>query len=67
MERLTFSNVEIVPLGKDHALVLGNFHLERTAGGGGNADGIFTLTFEKKRGAWKIIADHTSATPPRRD
>jgi uncharacterized protein (TIGR02246 family) len=62
MGRLTFSNLDVVPLGKDHALVLGNFHLERTAGGGGNADGIFTLTFEKKRGAWKIIADHTSAS-----
>jgi ketosteroid isomerase-like protein len=68
MGALTFSNLEVLPLGKDHALVLGNFQLERTAGGGGNSDGIFTLTFEKKRGAWKIIADHTSASaPPRRD
>jgi uncharacterized protein (TIGR02246 family) len=68
MGRLTFSNLEVRPLGQEHALVLGNFHLERSADGGGNSDGIFTLTFEKKRGAWKIIADHTSASaPPRRD
>ena len=66
MGTLTFSNLEIRPLGSDHALVLGNFHLERSVAGGGNADGIFTLTFEKKRGAWKIIADHTSASPPPR-
>ncbi len=68
MGTLTFSNLEVRPLGNDHALVLGNFHLERSAAGGGNADGIFTLTFERKRGDWKIIADHTSASaPPRRD
>ena len=67
MGRLTFSNLEVRPLGQEHALVLGNFHLERSAAGGGNADGIFTLTFERKQGAWKVIADHTSAsTPPAR-
>ncbi len=66
MGTLTFSNLEVRPLGSDHALVLGSFHLERSTAGGGNADGIFTLTFEKKRGAWKIIADHTSASPPSR-
>ena len=64
MGRLTFSNLEVRPLGQEHALVLGNFHLERSEAGGGNSDGIFTLTFEKKQGAWKIIADHTSASPP---
>jgi uncharacterized protein (TIGR02246 family) len=67
MGRLTFSNLEVRPLGQDHALVLGTFHLERSEAGGGNSDGIFTLTFEKKRGVWKIIADHTSpSTPPAR-
>jgi uncharacterized protein (TIGR02246 family) len=64
MGTLTFSNLEVRPLGSDHALVLGNFHLERSAAGGGNAAGIFTLTFERKRGAWKIIADHTSVSAP---
>ena len=64
MGRLTFSNLEVRPLGTEHALVLGNFHLERSAAGGGNADGIFTLTVEKKRDGWKIIADHTSASAP---
>lgn len=61
MGKLTFSILEVLPLGSEHALVLGRFHLERSAAGGGNADGIFTLTFAKKHDAWKIIADHTSA------
>jgi len=60
MGKLTFTILEIRPLGAEHALVLGKYHLDRTAEAGGNADGVFTLTFEKKRGAWKIIADHTS-------
>src|ERR1700730_11976147 len=34
MGRLTFSNLEVRPLGQEHALVLGNFHLERSAAGG---------------------------------
>ena len=60
MGTLTFTILEIRPLGAEHALVLGKFHLERTAEGGGNSEGYFTLTFEKKSGSWKIIADHTS-------
>ena len=52
--------VEIHPLGTGYALVLGNFHLVRSAAAGGNSDGIFTLTFQKKPAGWKIIADHTS-------
>ena len=31
MGRLTFSEIEVRPLGKDHAWVLGRFQLERTA------------------------------------
>ena len=60
MGTLTFTVLEVRPLGAEHALVLGRFHLERTAAGGGNSDGVFTLTFEKKPAGWKIIADHTS-------
>ncbi len=60
MGRLTFTILEVRPLGTDYALVVGKFHLDRSAPAGGNSDGIFTLTFEKKQGRWKIIADHTS-------
>jgi ketosteroid isomerase-like protein len=60
MGQLTFSALEVTMLGSKYANVLGHFHLERTAAGGGNADGIFTLLFEKTLGGWKIIQDHTS-------
>ena len=63
MGRLSFSNIEVHPLGADYALVVGNFHLVRSSEGGGEAKGIFTLTFEKKHANWKIIADHTSELP----
>jgi ketosteroid isomerase-like protein len=60
MGRLTFTIVEVRPLGTDYALVIGKFHLDRSSAAGGNSDGVFTLTFQKKQGRWKIIADHTS-------
>ena len=63
MGRLTFSNIEVHTLGADFALVIGNFHLARSNEAGGDASGIFTLTFAKKQAGWKIIADHTSETP----
>lgn len=61
MGRLTFSEIEVRPLGKDHASVLGRFHLERTAAGGGNASGRYTLIAVRTRQGWKLIHDHTSA------
>jgi uncharacterized protein (TIGR02246 family) len=60
MGRLTFDNIEVHPLGTDYALVIGNFHLVRSQAAGGDSNGIFTLTFQKKPAGWKIIADHTS-------
>jgi uncharacterized protein (TIGR02246 family) len=60
MGRLTFTIVEVRALGADYALVIGKFHLDRTSAAGGNSDGVFTLTFQKKQGRWKIINDHTS-------
>jgi ketosteroid isomerase-like protein len=59
---LKFSNASVRMLGTDHAVVVGQFHLERTAAGGGDAQGIFSLIFEKEPGGWKIILDHTSTT-----
>jgi uncharacterized protein (TIGR02246 family) len=59
---LKFSDVSVRMLGADHAVVTGHFHLERTAAGGGDAQGIYSLVFEKEADGWKIILDHTSAT-----
>jgi uncharacterized protein (TIGR02246 family) len=59
---LKFSDVSVRMLGPDHAVVTGHFNLGRNAAGGGDAQGIYSLVFEKETGGWKIILDHTSAT-----
>jgi uncharacterized protein (TIGR02246 family) len=60
MGRLTFSSIEVTPLGAEFASVIGKFHLDRTAEAGGPANGIFTLLFRKTTSGWKVILDHTS-------
>jgi beta-aspartyl-peptidase (threonine type) len=61
MGTLEFSELEIRPLGRDAALVLGKWHLQRQAG---DIGGIFTLVFEKFPEGWRIIHDHTTQSPP---
>ena len=60
--KLTFSHLAIRVLDANYATATGNFHLERTTTGGGNADGIFSLLLKKETPGWKIIMDHTSRT-----
>jgi uncharacterized protein (TIGR02246 family) len=60
MGMLAFSNVEVRMLAPGVALVTGEFHLERTTAGGGNAAGRYTLILRKTPSGWKIIHDHTS-------
>jgi uncharacterized protein (TIGR02246 family) len=60
MGTLTFSDIEVRILAADIALVNGKFHLERTAAGGGEASGRYTLVLRKTPAGWKIIHDHTS-------
>ena len=62
MGKLTFSHLAIRVLDANYATATGNFHLERTAAGGGNADGIFSLLLKKEPQSWKIILDHSSRT-----
>jgi ketosteroid isomerase-like protein len=62
---LNFSELEVQPLDEHFATVTGNFHLERTAAGGGNADGHFLLVFEKTPDGWKVVRDDTTS-PPRK-
>ena len=54
---LSFSELEITVLGKDAAVVMGRFTLERESD---KPTGMFTLTFRKFKDGWKIIHDHTS-------
>ena len=57
MGTLTFSGLEITMLGKDAAVVLGDWSLAREKDRPG---GKFTLTFRKFKEGWRIIMDHTS-------
>jgi ketosteroid isomerase-like protein len=54
---LTFSELEITVLGKDSAVVLGKWSLQREKD---NPNGLFTLIFRKFKKDWRIILDHTS-------
>ncbi len=60
MGTLSFTNVEVRMLAADVALVMGEFHLTRSAAGGGDASGRYTLILRKTPSGWKIIHDHTS-------
>ena len=61
MGTLSFSELEPHILDEHYAVVLGHYKLERTKKAGGNAEGIFSLVFEKTDTGWKIIVDHTTS------
>ena len=63
MGTLSFSQLATQPLDDHFATVTGHFHLERTAAGGGNADGYFLLVMEHTPEGWKIVRDDTTALP----
>lgn len=54
---LSFSDLDINILGKESAVVLGKWSLQRE---NDNPNGVFTLTFRKLKEGWRIILDHTS-------
>ena len=59
MGTLTFSDLEITPMGNDVAVVLGSWRLKRAKD---EPHGRFTLIFRKtKQSWWKIVHDHTSS------
>lgn len=60
MGTLSFTELEVHPLGENYAAVIGKYHLDRDKKGGGPASGIFSLVFEKTPDGWKIIIDHTA-------
>ncbi|MBI5865292.1 MAG: DUF4440 domain-containing protein [Planctomycetes bacterium] len=57
MGTLRFSIDEMQPLGRDAALVLGQWDLSRTSG---DVGGNFSLVFRRIEGRWVIAHDHTS-------
>jgi ketosteroid isomerase-like protein len=58
MGALTFSDLEIKPISKNSAVVLGRWHLKRTQD---EPHGRFTLIFRKTKQGWRIVHDHTSS------
>lgn len=60
MGTLTYSELEVHSLGDNYAAVIGKYHLDRGKKEGGNAEGLFSLIFEKTDKGWKIILDHTT-------
>jgi len=63
MGKVTFSRVEIEPLGPDSAFVRGAWKL--LLPDGSQPSGLFTLIFRRFPEGWKIIHDHTSAADPK--
>jgi uncharacterized protein (TIGR02246 family) len=60
MGTLTFSEIEVRALSERYALANGKFSLKRTAAGGGDTSGRFTLVLRKTPAGWRIIHDHSS-------
>jgi beta-aspartyl-peptidase (threonine type) len=58
MGKLTFSELQIEPLGPDAAWVRGRWKLKMKKE---MPHGLFTLIFKKTADGWKIVHDHTSA------
>jgi ketosteroid isomerase-like protein len=60
MGNLTFSELEVHTLDENFAVAIGKYHLDRGKKEGGNAEGLFSLVFEKTANGWKIVIDHTT-------
>jgi ketosteroid isomerase-like protein len=61
MGHLDFSELEFRFLGRDAALVLGKWDLQREKD---DIGGVFTLVWQRFPDGWKIVHDHTSAVAP---
>ena len=59
MGQLTFSDLEIRPLGDDHAFALGRWKLDKRE----SMEGNFTLVLKRTPQGWVIMHDHTSLLP----
>ncbi len=57
MGKLTFTLLAVTPIEKKHYRVLGKWSLQRSKG---DVSGYFTLLFQKIKGKWFVIQDHSS-------
>lgn len=60
-QRLRFGDLEVRPLGRDHALTTGRYILADGETGRTAATGLFTLVWRRTADGWRIIHDHSSA------
>lgn len=58
MGRLSFGGIGVWPLGDDHALVRGTWHLERESD---ELSGHFALVMRKFPSGWLIVSDYTTS------
>lgn len=57
MGKLSFNIIQVKPVSREYAFVVGKWMLQRTIG---NLSGHYTLVLRKIKGEWKIVADHSS-------
>lgn len=57
MGKLSFDIIQVKPVSKAYAFVVGKWILRRSIG---DVSGHYTLLLRKIRGEWKIVADHSS-------
>lgn len=55
---LTFADVDVLPLGDDHALARGHWFVDFASQP--DQGGLFSLVLERKSEGWRIVHDHTS-------
>ncbi len=58
MGTLTFSELDIAPMNRETAVVIGRWQLTRAAD---TPHGRFTLIFRRTKEGWRIVHDHTSS------
>jgi len=63
MGKLTFSDLEPLPLDNEHAVLRGHWHLDFAKQD--DVGGLFTLVFVHTSTGWYIVHDHTSVDAPK--
>ncbi len=58
MGTLAFSELDITPVNRDTAIVIGRWQLTRA---GDAPHGRFTLLFRRTKTGWRVVHDHTSS------
>lgn len=57
---LRYHDVEITPIGGDHAIVFGRARVEGFRGANAPFESLFTLQLQRTTDGWRVVTDHTS-------